>query len=70
MTVLKACKDDVSRDNIMRQSASLKDVKLPLLLPGMTVATGPGDYLPFQQLQLRRFNGKSWVSFGDVLDDR
>jgi branched-chain amino acid transport system substrate-binding protein len=70
MTVLKACKDDVSRDNIMRQSASLKDVKLPLLLPGMTVATGPDDYLPFQQLQLRRFNGKSWVGFGDVLDDR
>jgi branched-chain amino acid transport system substrate-binding protein len=70
MTVLKACKDDVSRDNIMRQSASLKDVKLPLLLPGMTVATGPDDYLPFQQLQLRRFNGKSWVGFGDMLDDR
>lgn len=70
MTVLKACKDDVSRDNIMRQAASLKDVKLPLLLPGMTVATGPDDYLPFQQLQLRRFNGKSWVGFGDVLDDR
>src|SRR3954463_5339953 len=70
MTVLKACKDDVSRDNIMRQAASLKDVKLPLLLPGMAVATGPDDYLPFQQLQLRRFNGKSWVGFGDVLDDR
>ena len=70
MTVLKACKDDVSRDNIMRQAASLKDVKLPLLLPGMTVTTGPDDYLPFQQLQLRRFNGKSWVGFGDVLDDR
>jgi branched-chain amino acid transport system substrate-binding protein len=70
MTVLKACKDDVSRDNIMRQAASLKDVKLPLLLPGMTVTTGSDDYLPFQQLQLRRFNGKSWVGFGDVLDDR
>jgi branched-chain amino acid transport system substrate-binding protein len=54
----------------MRQAASLKNVKLPLLLPGMTVATGPDDYLPFQQLQLRRFNGKSWVGFGDVLDDR
>ena len=42
MTVLRACKDDVSRDNIMRQAASLKDVKLPLLLPGMTVTTAPG----------------------------
>ena len=68
--VLAACKDDVSRDNIMRQAASLKEVKLPLLLPGMSVSTGPDDYLPFQQLQLRRFNGKSWVGFGDVLDDR
>ncbi|MBR0783972.1 ABC transporter substrate-binding protein [Bradyrhizobium iriomotense] len=70
MTVLTACKDDFSRDNIMRQAALLKEVKLPLLLPGMSVTTGPDDYLPFQQLQLRRFNGKSWVGFGDVLDDR
>ena len=45
-------------------------VRTRRFLPGMTVATGPDDYLPFQQLQLRRFNGKSWVGFGDVLDDR
>jgi ABC-type branched-subunit amino acid transport system substrate-binding protein len=70
MTVLNACKDDVSRDNILKQAASLKEVKLPLLLPGMSVSTGPDDYLPFQQLQLRRFNGKSWVPFGGILDDR
>ncbi|MCS3497194.1 ABC-type branched-subunit amino acid transport system substrate-binding protein [Bradyrhizobium japonicum] len=70
MTVLSACKDDVSRDNILKQAASLKEVKLPLLLPGMSVSTGPDDYLPFQQLQLRRFNGKNWVPFGDILDDR
>ena len=70
MTVLRACKDDFSRDNVLRQATSLREVKLPLLLPGMTVSTGPDDYLPFQQLQLRRFNGKSWVSFGEILDDR
>lgn len=70
MTVLSACKDDVSRDNILKQAASLKEVELPLLLPGMSVSTGPDDYLPFQQLQLRRFNGKSWVPFGGILDDR
>ncbi|WP_441233608.1 ABC transporter substrate-binding protein [Bradyrhizobium sp. 930_D9_N1_4] len=70
MTVLKSCKDDFSRDNILKQATSLKDVKLPLLLPGMSVSTGTDDYLPFQQLQLRRFNGKSWVGFGDILDDR
>jgi branched-chain amino acid transport system substrate-binding protein len=70
MTVLRACKGDFSRDNILRQATSLREVKLPLLLPGMTVSTGPDDYLPFQQLQLRRFNGRSWVGFGEILDDR
>ncbi len=70
MAVLKACKDDFSRENIMRQAASLKEVRLPMLLPGITVSTGPDDYLPFQQLQLRRFNGKNWVGFGDIIDDR
>ncbi|MVT66330.1 ABC transporter substrate-binding protein [Bradyrhizobium pachyrhizi] len=70
MAVLNACKSDFSRENIMRQAASLRDVPLPLLLPGMTVSTGPDDYLPFQRLRLRRFNGKSWISFGEILDDR
>jgi branched-chain amino acid transport system substrate-binding protein len=40
------------------------------LLPGITVTTDSEDYLPFQQLRLRRFDGKSWVGFGDILDDR
>ncbi|NGX94526.1 MAG: branched-chain amino acid ABC transporter substrate-binding protein, partial [Candidatus Afipia apatlaquensis] len=70
VAVLKACKDDFSAENIKRQAASLKDVHLPLLLPGITVNTGPDDYLPFQQLLLRRFDGKSWVGFGKVLDDQ
>lgn len=70
MKVLKACKDDFSRENILRQAASLRDVELPLLLPGIKVSTGPDDYLPFQQLRLRKFNGKSWVGFGDLIDDR
>ncbi|CKX43672.1 Uncharacterised protein [Mycobacterium tuberculosis] len=70
VAVLKACKDDISAENIKRQAASLKDVQLPLLLPGITVTTGADDYLPFQQLLLRRFDGKSWVGFGKVLDDQ
>jgi branched-chain amino acid transport system substrate-binding protein len=70
MSVLKACKDDFSRENIMRQAASLKEVRLPMLLPGITVSTGPDDYLPFQQMQLRRFNGRNWIGFGDIIDDR
>lgn len=68
--VLEACKDDLSRENIMRQATSLKDVELPLLLPRIVVTTGPDDYLPFQQLLLRRFNGKSWIGFGELLDDQ
>jgi branched-chain amino acid transport system substrate-binding protein len=68
--VLTACKDDFSRENIMRQAASLREIPLPLLLPGITVTTGADDYLPFQQMRLRRFDGKSWVGFGELLDDR
>jgi branched-chain amino acid transport system substrate-binding protein len=67
--VLRACGDDVSRDNVRRQAASLKSVKVPLLLPGITASTGPDDYLPFQQMRLRRFDGKSWVGIGDLIDD-
>ncbi|MFK4501939.1 branched-chain amino acid transport system substrate-binding protein [Bradyrhizobium japonicum] len=68
--VLQACGKDLSRENIMRQAASLREIALPLLLPGITVTTSHEDYLPFQQSQLRRFNGKSWIGFGDTLDDR
>jgi branched-chain amino acid transport system substrate-binding protein len=68
--VLRACKDDFSRENILKQATSLRNVELPLLLPGITVSTAPDDYLPFQQLQLRRFNGKNWIGFGDLIDDR
>ncbi|WP_441228413.1 ABC transporter substrate-binding protein [Tardiphaga sp. 20_F10_N6_6] len=70
VSVLRACGDDLSRENIMRQSLSLRDVSLPLLLPGITVSTAPDDYLPFQQSRLRRFSGKSWVGFGEIQDDR
>ena len=68
--VLRACGDDLSRANIMKQATSLKNVELPLLLPGVTVTTGPDDYQPFQQLRLLRFDGKSWVGFGELLDDQ
>ena len=68
--VLTACKDNFSREHIMRQAPSPRHLELPLLLPGITVTTGPDDYLPFQQLRLRRFNGKNWIGFGDIIDDR
>jgi branched-chain amino acid transport system substrate-binding protein len=68
--VLRACGDDISAKNIMAQASSLKGVRLPLMLPGITASTSASDYLPFQQLQLRRFDGKNWISFGEIMDDR
>jgi branched-chain amino acid transport system substrate-binding protein len=68
--ILKACGDDVSRENILRQATSLQKLKLPLLLPGVSLSTGRDDYLPIKQLQMRRFNGKSWVGIGDLIEER
>ncbi len=67
---LSACGSDFSRENVLRQATSLKGVTLPLLLPGVTVSTGPDDYLPFQQLMLRRFDGKNWIRIGELIDDK
>ncbi len=65
--VLKQCGDDLTRENLMRQAASIKDLELPLLLPGVKINTGPTDFYPIEQMQLGRFDGKRWVLFGDVL---
>ena len=65
--VLKQCGEDLSRENIMRQATNLKDLELPLLLPGIKVNTSPTNYSPIRQMQLARFNGESWELFGEVL---
>ena len=65
--VLERCGDDLTRENVMRQATSLKDIELPLLLPGVKINTSPTDYLPIEQMQLQRFDGQSWVGFGDLL---
>jgi ABC-type branched-subunit amino acid transport system substrate-binding protein len=65
--VLKQCGNDLSRENIMRQAANLKNFKQSLLLPGITLNTAPGDHAPVEQAQLSKFNGKQWVLFGEVL---
>jgi branched-chain amino acid transport system substrate-binding protein len=65
--VLKQCGNDLSRENIMRQAANLKDLELPLLLPGIKINTSPTNYSPIHQMQLSRFNGESWELFGEVL---
>jgi branched-chain amino acid transport system substrate-binding protein len=65
--VLKQCGDDLTRENVMKQATSLKDFAPGLLLPGIKMSTAPNDYFLFEQLQLVRFNGTTWVPFGDVL---
>jgi branched-chain amino acid transport system substrate-binding protein len=65
--VLKACGNDLTRANIMKQAASLKNFDPGLLLPGITVNTSATNFAPIQQLQLMRFEGDSWKRFGPVM---
>jgi len=65
--VLKKCGDDLSRENVMRQAASLKDVEVPMLLPGIKLNTSPTDFYPIQSVQLARIDGEHWKRFGDLL---
>jgi branched-chain amino acid transport system substrate-binding protein len=64
---LKQCGNDLSRENIMRQAANLRNLELPLLLPGIKINTGPSDFAPIEQEQLIRFDGEKWVRFGEIL---
>jgi branched-chain amino acid transport system substrate-binding protein len=65
--VLKKSGDNLTRDNVMAQAASMKNVRLETLLPGITITTAPSDYAPIEAVQLQRFNGKQWELFGDVM---
>jgi len=65
--VLKQCGDELTRENVMKQAANLKDFKPKLVLPGIAVNTSPTDFYPIEQEQLIKFNGTSWVRFGKIL---
>jgi branched-chain amino acid transport system substrate-binding protein len=65
--VLKQCDADLSRENIMKQAANIKDLELPMLLPGAKINTAPDNFSPIRQMQLATFNGESWSAFGDLL---
>lgn len=65
--VIEQCGDDLSRENIMRQAASLHDLECPVLLPGIKINTTAKDFHPIKQLQLAKWTGKAWELFGDVL---
>jgi branched-chain amino acid transport system substrate-binding protein len=64
--VLKACGDDLSTENILKQAYSIKNLELPMLLPGIKITTSPTDHIPVDQMQFMRFNGKSWERFGEL----
>jgi branched-chain amino acid transport system substrate-binding protein len=69
MTLVQALKqagNDLSRENILRQAANIKDLQLPMMLPGIKVNISPTDYYPIEDMQLMRWNGKQWVRFGEL----
>jgi branched-chain amino acid transport system substrate-binding protein len=65
--VLEQCGDDLSRENILRQALAIKDLELPMLLPGVKINTSPNNYFLIRQFQLTRFNGELWEPFGELI---
>jgi branched-chain amino acid transport system substrate-binding protein len=65
--VLKACGDNLTRANVMKQAASIKDLQLDGVLPGIKLNTSATDFAPIEQLQLMKFEGERWHLFGDVI---
>jgi len=64
--VLKQCGGDFSRESIRKAAEALRDIRLPMLMPGIVLNTSPSEHLPIRQLYLIRFDGQSWQSFGAV----
>ena len=66
--VLKQCGDNLTRENVMKQAANLKQFAQGGLLPGIKLTTGTDDFQPIEQLQLMQFKGERWELFGDVIN--
>ncbi|MDP6353173.1 MAG: ABC transporter substrate-binding protein [Alphaproteobacteria bacterium] len=65
--VLERCGDDLTRANLMKVASSITALELPMMLPGITITTGPDDFYPLEQMQMVRFNGVKWEEIGEVL---
>jgi branched-chain amino acid transport system substrate-binding protein len=65
---IKKCGDDLTRENLMRQAANLKDLENDIFLPGIKINTSPTDFFPIEQFQMERLTGDHWEMFGDVLN--
>ena len=68
LQVLQQCNGDFSRENVMKQATNLHDFEVPTLLPGIKVSTSPTNYHPIRALQMMRWDGKTWVLFGPVIE--
>jgi branched-chain amino acid transport system substrate-binding protein len=68
LQVLKQCGNDLSRENVMKQAAALKDYQGSVLLPGIKISTGPWNFRPIKHLRLIQFDGRTWQPIGDVLE--
>jgi len=64
---LKKCGNELTRENLMKQAANHQKLKVPLMLPGISVSTSPTDFYPVQAVRLQRFKGETWELFGEVL---
>jgi branched-chain amino acid transport system substrate-binding protein len=67
LQVLKQCNGDFSRENVMQQAENLHEVELPVLLPGIKVSSSHTDHRPITSMQFMKWDGKTWVRFGDLL---
>ena len=67
LQVLKQCKGDFSRDNVMKQAEGLHDFELPVVLPGIKVNTTHTDHRPITSMQFQKWDGTTWVRFGDLM---
>jgi branched-chain amino acid transport system substrate-binding protein len=65
--VIEMCGDNLTRENVMKQAASLKDFAPDTLLPGVKINTSATDFAPIEQLQMMRFKGEKWDLFGDII---
>src|SRR6476469_2673534 len=66
--VLKQCGDELTRENVMKQAANIKNFSTDMMLPGIKVNTAPNDFFPVEQMQLMKFDGEAWQLFGDVIN--
>ncbi len=67
VAVLKASGDNLTRENVTKQAASIHNLTQPMLLPGITLSTSADDFAPIKQMQLEKFDGTTWRVFGEVI---